>query len=94
MFDPITLVAGAALVTAGWITGRMRNRSSSSPQQPANICSCGHGYGSHAENGGQCVTDVQRPHYHKGGTRNGYEWASCACLVWTGLSSPPPPEVS
>lgn len=78
MFDPISLGVGAVLLMLGWLVGR-RGR----PKLVGAVCSCGHGYGIH-EDGKKCVAAVERPHYYSNGTRNGYEWAQCACLCYDG----------
>lgn len=48
------------------------------------ICSCGHGFGTHA--GGQsCKEQVERKHYTGNGSRNGHEWVTCRCLMFDGV---------
>jgi len=83
MFDPLTLVAGGALVAGGWLFGRRTNRQPRELSQPGTVCSCEHGYGSH-EAGKACYAQIQRPHYWGDGHRNGYEWAPCPCLSYDG----------
>jgi hypothetical protein len=82
MFDPISVVAGAAAVLVGWLAGRV-SRQPQAPKQAGALCSCDHGYGTH-ENGGQCHAQVERPHYWGNGSRNGYEWVPCPCLSYDG----------
>jgi hypothetical protein len=84
MIDPVSLVIGGALVSTGWFASH-----------PELICSCDHGYGSHAD-GKACRADVRRL---RDGCSNTYDWVHCACLsydgpeplprVWTGPSELP-----
>lgn len=82
MIDLVSLLVGGVLVASGWLGGRV-SRKRSMPSQPESICSCEHGYGSHAD-GGKCATQVERPHYWANGCRNGYEWVLCPCLSYDG----------
>lgn len=82
MFDPLSLAVGGALLAAGWFLGRVGHRSS--PQTPGGapevVCSCGHGYGSHAH-GGQCQAEVRRL---RNGCTSTYDWVACPCLSYDG----------
>jgi hypothetical protein len=82
MFDPISLVVGGTLLVCGWFMGRLGRRSRA-PKPLSTVCSCSHGYGIH-EDGKRCVAAVERAHYYSNGSRNGYEWAQCACLCYDG----------
>jgi hypothetical protein len=80
MIDPVSLVIGGALVAAGWLAGRMHRGHSGMVSHPELICSCDHGYGSHAD-GKACRADVRRL---RDGCSNTYDWVHCACLSYDG----------
>lgn len=82
MFDPLTLLAGGVLAGAGYLTGQRHRRA---PKTPALVCSCGDGYGIHAENGGACAAEIKRAsEYDTYGNTVGYEWVPCPCRAYDG----------
>lgn len=83
MFDPLTILAAGVVAGAGYLTGRAGRRPKPKPASGP-VCSCGHGFGTHADDGKRCAAQVERPHYYSNGARNGYEWAACACLRYDG----------
>jgi hypothetical protein len=70
------------------------SRKQSGMSQPETVCSCDHGYGSHAD-GKACRADVRRL---RDGCSSTYDWVPCPCLsydgpeplprVWTGPGAP------
>jgi len=83
VFDPITLVAGAGILTAGTLLGRIRRRTTAAPS-PVPTCGCGHPMALHDRDSDECFADEQRPHYSKSGSRNGFEWVQCPCRRYLG----------
>lgn len=84
VIDQLSLLIGGALVSVGWLLGRLRARGSpETTNQLAMMCSCGHGYGKHA-NMSSCSADVERAHYLLSGARNGFEWVRCSCASYDG----------
>lgn len=82
MIDPISLAAGGALLTSGWLAGRLRHRP---PRRlDPQVCGCGHHLATHDLERGGCLEDVRRDHYWDNGSRNGYEWVRCGCVRYTG----------
>ncbi|WP_067817503.1 hypothetical protein [Nocardia inohanensis] len=91
MFDPISLLTGAALLGGGWALGKYGRRSSKQAAQPAALCGCGHDLALHDRESGECHTETMR--------KTGYgikEWARCPCRRYTGPTpleeffAPPP----
>ncbi len=97
MFDPLSLVVGAAIFVAGALTGRIRRRLSGPRTRPP-ICGCGHGLAMHNRDTSICHAEVQRD------TLSGVTFVPCRCQryvgpehildVWTppAASGPPPPR--
>lgn len=80
MFDPISLVAGAALLSAGYLSGRI-TRPSRTPQA---ICGCGHGLDQHEPASGRCHGEVKRAAYNKYGSWVGHTYPTCTCQQYVG----------
>jgi hypothetical protein len=77
MFDPVSLVTGAALVGVGWAAGRRRKRATSGETVVAR-CGCGHDIAMHDPQSQQCHAEIKRRVY--GMTH----WARCGCRRYTG----------
>lgn len=79
--DPLTLLTGGGLLVVGALIGRaVRPRPA---RDPGPVCTCGHGYGQH-EQGGKCVSKVERTNYGPGYSVLGTEWVPCPCLSYDG----------
>ncbi len=79
MFDPLSLVVGAALVGVGWACGRLGGRRAQAERKPGALCGCGHDLAMHDRESGTCHAETFR--------KNGYgmrEWATCTCRRYTG----------
>lgn len=84
MIDPVSVVVAAMVFAAGVIVGRRARPKP--PEHPELVCSCGHGYGSHAEDG-HCLAEfeqaIQRlpknPHVVLR-----FQIAPCPCRVYDG----------
>ncbi|UGT38531.1 hypothetical protein LTV02_20475 [Nocardia yamanashiensis] len=80
MFDPLSLVTGAALLGSGWILGRYgRTPSRKSAPQPTALCGCGHDLSLHDREAGACHAEIFRK------TGAGLKaWVPCNCRRYTG----------
>lgn len=78
MIDPVSLFIGAGLLTSGVLIGRVMRPKPPGP--PALVCSCGDGYGQHAEDG-HCLAEVRRL---RDGCNTVYDWVPCSCRVYDG----------
>lgn len=75
--DPISMVIAAGLLATGWLLGRYaRLRRSPKPLQP--VCLCGHHYGSHDPERGECMTEFVRTFNYQ------QVWRPCSCVRYTG----------
>jgi hypothetical protein len=83
--DPISLAVGAALLAAGWLSGRVTRRRPPAAAAPSGpTCGCGHSLALHDRQEGIRNGEVRREHYWDDGSRNGYEWVECTCRQYTG----------
>ena len=82
MFDPLSLLAGATLVDAGWLTGR-HARLKAAPKPILPICLCEHAYGFHDPKTGACKEGTVVKLYSS--ARGQYqETLRCDCRRYTG----------
>lgn len=83
----ITLVVGAAILAAGFLSGLLSGLIISRRNRPVRpICACGHSYGAHFDDGDNgCAAEVQRE-VRDITSVTGYsrEWTPCACRRYTG----------
>lgn len=77
MFDPLSLLVGAGLVTAGWVSGRIGRRPQVTPTATA-TCGCGHDLALHDPESRECQKDTSRK------TNGLVEWVRCPCKRYTG----------
>lgn len=81
-------IIGAALFAAGLATGtvagRLRRKPAPVVVESGPRCGCEHLLSEHAEDGGECLAEVQRRHYHRNGDWNGHEWVTCSCRIYIG----------
>jgi hypothetical protein len=75
--DPLSVAITLGVLGVGWLIGR-HGRLKSAPKQPKPICLCGHQYGAHDPNTGDCGTaELERVNYRD-------VWSDCACVRYTG----------
>ncbi|NUS42969.1 MAG: hypothetical protein HOQ24_04680 [Mycobacteriaceae bacterium] len=79
MFDPISLIAGGALVGAGWVAGRFGRRTRAAAPQPSVArCGCGHDLAMHDRETRECHSEFKRK------TNGVATWVRCPCRQYSG----------
>lgn len=83
----MSLVAGAAILTVGWLVGYLTGRRAArrrldAPQQP--ICGCRHHRSMHDPKTGECYASVRQDRWNKYGDHTGYNHVACACQQYVG----------
>lgn len=83
MFDPISLAAGAALISAGFGLGRIRRARP--PEKPAATCGCGHSLAHHDPGSNECHGQtLHKEARDERGKWIGDQWVDCACRQYVG----------
>ena len=82
MFDPLSLVAGAALLAAGYLSGRITRPV----RATVAVCSCGHGLDQHDPTSRSCHSEVRLdPHFsYEVNAWVGHTYAWCTCRQYIG----------
>ena len=87
--DPVSLVVGAGLLIAGFLSGRFSRRrgagGTNGPKQLSAICGCKHGLEQHDPETKACHgRTLQRNVYSKEGKWLGTQWIDCTCRRYVG----------
>jgi hypothetical protein len=77
--EPITLIVGAVILAAGFLTGRL-TRATRSPQPDLTGCGCGHHLSYRDPDTGHCTEKVQEPtRYDGAGHPITFQMVPCPC---------------
>ena len=79
--DPLSLLAGGALLVIGWVAGRLGRVRPRPHRQPQPVCGCGHHLAHHDRQAGACAALVLYEWYDK---RMMQRWETCSCKRYTG----------
>jgi hypothetical protein len=79
MFDPFSLAAGAGILAAGFLTGRLARRRSPASAPLAAICGCGCSLALHDPK-----TGVYHGQIKRGSAMDGYYYEPCTCQQYVG----------
>jgi hypothetical protein len=84
--DPLTLLTGAGILTAGYAGGRVgRARRTPKPKPPPkSICGCGHHFSYHTPGAGVCKGTNRRTKYSDAGSDLGFRDFPCTCQTFSG----------
>jgi hypothetical protein len=82
----MSLVVGAVLLGAGYLSGRFgrRRRRPSEPAGPVAVCGCGHALSQHDPQSRTCHAEVPRDSYDRKGRWAGHTWVACTCRQYVG----------
>jgi hypothetical protein len=87
VFDPITLLAGGALVGGGYLSGRIgrKRRHPTPPPPPEPICGCTHGYHDHDPQTKACHGLAKAYRWNGSRDREVFDkYVPCTCRRYTG----------
>ena len=84
MVEPISLVVGALLLTAGFLAGRFSRRRPAPPPQLTPVCGCGHTLSQHDRETHTCYAELRRDAYDRRGRWAGHTWVPCTCRQYVG----------
>lgn len=87
MMEPLTLLAGAGLLAAGWLAGHLTGRRAErrrldKPREP--ICGCTHHLAAHDPKTSECTAAVERQLRNDRNSMAGTDWVECACRRYVG----------
>jgi hypothetical protein len=79
VFDPISLAAGAGILAAGFLAGRLGRHKPAAPTQPQAVCGCVHSLAHHDPETGFCHGTTTL-----GSRSAGWRYVPCTCRQYVG----------
>lgn len=94
----LEMLTGAALLAAGWMTGRFVPARRRPPKQPKPVCGCGHEIAYHDPKTSECHGRVEEAtKYDPFGSATAWKRVQCTCRQYDGPTPLPTiyaPEVT
>jgi hypothetical protein len=82
--EPISLLVGAVLLSAGFFAGRFSRRRPAPPPRVTPVCGCGHALSQHDRETSTCYAEMPRDTFDKRGRWSGHSWVPCTCRQYVG----------